>query len=264
MLGVIGEYENLRNVYSDALNSLISSAKYDPYLEKLKPSTYSHDDGWGRVLFQINENKPSLIRYRSLVPIFNDIRENVIPQNVNGFMIDIIHARKKSKGMEKNLASTQPIGFLSSAGSEIFIAHNGTLDKHALIDMLPFRPSENMIKECSDTCFLSFYLSDKISKMPITSIIEKLKDITISALNLMILYLFDTEAKIIFGSYYKRAHDYYKVYLGSFKNAYLIASSTLVNFYNFNKKIKWRMLENGEYNIMLVNLKSHKIKIREL
>jgi len=263
MLGIIGNTNDLVNMYDRSLHSLVNAAKCDPYLQSLKASSYSHDDGWGRVLVQINKGGISVTKYRSLTPIFEE-REKVIPRNVSGIIVDIVHARKRSKNMRKNLISTQPIEVLGSDGSIIYVAHNGTLDKQALIDMIQLKIPEEVTNKCSDTCLLAFYLSRRPSDILTRDLLDKLEKITVSALNLIILKLLDKEVKVFFGSYYKKNHDYYKMYLGIYKDNYIIASSTLIDFYKFSKEVEWNVIENGKYDVISIDLESLKIKFNEM
>ena len=263
MLGIIGNVNDLIDIYDKSLYSLINAAKCDPYLQSLKASSCSHDDGWGRVLVQINKRGISVTKYRSLTPIFEE-RENIIPKNVSGIIVDIVHARKRSKDMKQNLISTQPIEVLGSDGSMIYVAHNGTLDKQILLNMIPLKMSEEAIDKCSDTCLLAFYLSQRPSDLLTRDLLDKLKEITVSALNLIILKFLDKEVKVLFGSYYKKNHDYYKMYLGIYKDNYIIASSTLIDFYKFSEEAKWNIIENGKYGVISIDLENLRIKFNEI
>ncbi len=262
MLGILGNVNDLGDIYIKSLHSLVNAAKCDPHLQSLKASSCSHDDGWGRVLIQAGKKGISVTKYRSLTPIFEE-REKVIPNNVDGVIVDIIHARKRSKGMKQNMISTQPIEVLGSDGSIIYVAHNGTLDKQALINMIPLRMPEEIIDKCSDTCLLALYFSQRPSEILSKDLISKLKEITISALNLIIIKLLDNEVEVIFGSYYKRNHDYYKMYLGIYKGNYIIASSTLVDFYKPSEEVEWNVIENGKYDAISIDLENLRVTHKE-
>jgi predicted glutamine amidotransferase len=256
MLGFIGRDKHYHKML---LTALIKASKHDPYLKMLGGSL-SHDDGWGRVLITKGRSM-TIIKYKSLNPIFNEDHRKVFVDNIKDFIVDVVHARKRSKGMPKNLISTQPIEVLTYSGTTVFIAHNGTLDKKALINLLDKRLDENAIKMCSDTCLLALYLSERLSNTIEVDLLNELKKITASALNLIILLISEPSIEILFGSYYKRHHDYYKLYLGKVGENYIIASSSIVDFYIPRSDIKWEIIGNGTYHKFLINLETLNIKM---
>ncbi|MEM0092484.1 MAG: class II glutamine amidotransferase [Saccharolobus sp.] len=174
-----------------------------------------HGDGWGIV----GLSKDKLIHYRSAKPIFSevDVLQSLI-KSLDGEFRVIIHARLAT---EKKLVSQ----YLSHPYLEtspkliLFLAHNGSVNKNVIGDLLKI-----------DTSLMVD--SEVLAKYLIIQGIEKLnylKDITESALNLFMLQI-DRESKESHLYYYnfykkdkiKRTEEYYKLYF--YKNAVFSSS----------------------------------------
>ncbi|ACP37544.1 class II glutamine amidotransferase [Saccharolobus islandicus] len=179
-------------------NCLAKASLNDPLTNE------THGDGWGIVAIASN----NLIHYRSHFPIFKDENLEKILNLLDGEMKVIIHARQAS---DKRLISpyySHPY-LESTPKSILFLAHNGSVDKYKLGNVLGIDPMLMVDSELVAKYVATYSIKE----------IDKLQDVTQSALNLLIMEInrIDRSSTIYFYNYYikdkiKRKEEYYKLY----------------------------------------------------
>ncbi|AKA74628.2 class II glutamine amidotransferase [Saccharolobus solfataricus] len=181
-------------------NCLVRASQKDPLSDDI------HGDGWGVAALTTNK----LVYYRSHLPIFED-KDNLesIIDSLDGEVKVIIHARQAS---DKNLVSVYYSHPYLESNHErlLFLAHNGSVDKYKLGEMIGIDPTLMVDSELVAK-YLSIYGIKEV---------DKLRDVTQSALNLLLLEINrkDRSSHLFYYNYYRkdkirRKEDYYKLYL---------------------------------------------------
>jgi predicted glutamine amidotransferase len=257
MLTLLGDPKAVKKYQGELIDSLIKSAERDPYLELRGVRPPSHGDGWGYVVIDVyDRDLISVSEYRSLRPIFEDpvARESYLDDSARK-VVEVFHARKSSVGMARNIFSVHPIGLYTRAGLRLYVAHNGTLNKASLAKLLSLGPEDPFTKRCSDTCLLAEYLARNLGEALDISLLEEVKKYTVSALNLILVLLAEDRVEVVYGSYYKKNEEYYRLYVAEADNFLAVASSTLIDYYRPRVPLEWFQLGNGEYRKVEIEVK---------
>jgi predicted glutamine amidotransferase len=165
-------------------------------------------------------DKKNVIHYRSRNAIFSE--EFILPSIVEGEFYAIFHARKASRKETVSTLFSHP--FLESSEREIiFLAHNGYVNEGKLREKLGFNGS-SIDSELIAKVIAKYGTKDEV--------IGELKDITVSALNLLILKIYKENGKagLYYINYYKCSKDYYQMYLSTEMKGRAVFSSTLLDY----------------------------------
>ena len=278
---VHGKSGRLNYIYPEIFNSLIKASKNDPYLTKLlSREEASHRDGWGRLNIYIYKGDISLTLHKSIKPIYIENHSTTLGAYLkkdslsNGYVIDLVHARAKSKGMPRNIFSVHPLESITKNGYKLFLIHNGSVYRERIIKDMRQNLSDKYIELYTDSYFLTKYLASIIDDDINEYIIKDAAKYTKTALNMGLVLISDEYLYITVGSYYKEddkpkeMRNYYKIYRYADNDIVIYASSTIVDFEEYRPKNipKWTEVENGYFEIYKINYKEEEpraIKIRE-
>jgi len=258
MLIFIGENEKIKKVRKPLVYSLIRSAENDPYSEALfGHEEISHKDGWGRLNIAVNkEGKFKIEMNKSVIPIYNDyskLFKNIDDQD--SLKIEIIHARAASLGTPVNIFSTHPVESITKLGYQVYVNHNGSVEKRKLLRILGINENTTYAKLHNDTYFLTKYIASKISEEINQELIKDIVKFTKTALNISITLIKEKEVQIMVGSFYKLINkpkerkNYYKMYASINENLKIYASSTLIDFYKPKINLEWKEIPNGHFDV---------------
>ncbi|MCY0884114.1 MAG: class II glutamine amidotransferase [Acidianus infernus] len=210
MFAYVGDSkEELTKLYE----ALKESAKNDIIASKygLNPV---HGDGWGYVIY----DGERIYFYKSKNPIFN---ESLILPSIEGKFYAIFHARQATDKSTVSARFAHPF-YGDDENYFYFFAHNGSVDKEKLAQVLNFQGQTTIDSELA----LKFLIKNGLDK----GIDLLMKDYTKSALNVFILRISrsDGSAELYYVNYYTRKDrsEYYKFY----KNENAVFSSTLAYY----------------------------------
>ena len=236
---IFASNDGYKEVLSTGIEMLVKASASDPYLAAVsKGAVEKHDDGWGYILVELGEES-RVNYYRSIKPIFVDkealtrllehIRESSSP------VLGVIHSRKAGRKEPVTIIDTHPFHSLTSEGYDLWLAHNGGVDKENLARLVGM----HRLTRRAD----SLVLAEFIASRGLDNLRESLSMAaanTLSALNLGIMILEPDKARLIATSYYtyslendKARYDYYKLYMYKAEELVLYMSSTLVDHYGF-------------------------------
>lgn len=273
MLIIVGDLRDAVKVRDEAINGLIKAASKDLYGYELY-GELTHSDGWGMVSLVINGSSPqSLIIHKSLRPIYSDPLFPIISlgglSNVNGLLIEMIHARAASEGTPRNITSTHPVHSNVANGGELYMIHNGSFRRDELAKLLnlsdDYRLSYNdtYVANLALASRLSYGRSDLVTEDDLRWLLRYVK----SGANLGILLVNYgdtgiTRAQLVVGSYYVDPNDgksiarrnYYKLYWCRVGNASVYSSSTIIDYYAPQGLTNCSPLSNGEYHSYILDI----------
>ncbi len=119
------------------IKALARSARMDPYLKALGVEPPTHGDGWGFAVAVLKDGAVRAHHMRYGLPIYVD-REGVagllkiISSPGVEWVVGVAHARRASKGEPVTWVDAHPFHALMRDGTEVYVAHNGRVDKKAL------------------------------------------------------------------------------------------------------------------------------------
>lgn len=246
------------------VRSLARASERDPYLEILTEGRdHSHSDGWGRILVSVSRSGDSIISReileRSLDPFYRDARARRIEEDLDssstGF-VEMIHVREASRGMPVNIFSTHPAEAVSREGYRLYLIHNGTVDKQRILEILGVEKESSYARLYGDTHMLAQLMALRIRDGISEDLFREAVEYTLSALNIGVILIRKKDLEIGVGSFYKSGErisdrrNYYKIYRARVgKDLYTYVSSTVVDFYNPRKDIKWEEMPNGFFEV---------------
>jgi glutamine amidotransferase len=207
MFGYAGQSEaDVRELHS----GLKRACADDPTLSGVVAGCSRHGHGWGYVIHAAN----GLFHYRTAKSIYED--DAPLP-GLNGEIRAIFHGRFASDPTLAGPIFSHP--FVASTDREIlFLAHNGSVQP----DHLPERKVDS-----------EWALEQIIQAGGLDQALPKLKDRTLSALNLLVLSIqrkAGAPAKLRGLNYFKSQEPpkvaYYQMYLGSMPGGRAFVSST--------------------------------------
>ncbi len=259
--------KNDKPILKDLLKSFIKASEEDPYLYSLtEKREKSHNDGWGYVLVTLGTEDPSIIHYKTKTPVFRDEKGlkqlmDLIEED-NGIVTGLIHSRKASKGNQTTLIDVHPYHETSIDGSELWLAHNGSIDKQKISD------GNNL--ERSDSYYLLKHLSSfKKSDIPLE--LKRLaKTTTVKGgynLGILAVSSYSTDLMItVYNPRYenKAYYNYLKMYEIRGDNSLFVVSSTIHDYYrNYYEghAIDITEIENGKLIIVEIRINQSIIKI---
>ena len=234
------------------VKALARSAARDPLLEALGVRQPSHGDGWG---FAVAVLKGGAWRFHFMKfgnPIFRDSEGlrglmRILSDSEGEVFLGVIHARRASKGEAVTWVDAHPHHAIVRDGTEIYVAHNGRVNKEGLGG--PLRRS--------DTVSLALYLA---RNPPLTEGLRKVvgSGYVESALSLGILIAGLGGAVRVASLNYvspkvrdEARRKYYAMHLlEGGKYFVATASSTTASFFEESAGIKARELSNGELVFM--------------
>ncbi len=234
------------------VKALVRSAAHDPLLEALGVKHPSHGDGWGLAIAVLKGGAWRFHYMKFRNPIFRDSEGvrgllRILSDSEGEVFMGVIHARKASKGEAVTWVDAHPHHAIVRDGTEIYVAHNGRVNKEALGG--PLRRS--------DTVSLALYLarnppvSEGLRKVIKSGYVE-------SALSLGILIAGLGGAVRVASLNYvspkvssEARREYYAVKLLSGGRYFVAtASSTTASVFEEQVGIKARELRNGELVFM--------------
>jgi predicted glutamine amidotransferase len=210
MFGYAGKSEaDVRELHS----GLKRACADDPTLSAIAAGCSRHSHGWGYVIHAAN----GLFHYRTAKSIYED---NAPLPKLEGEIRAIFHGRFASDPTLAGPIFSHP--FVASTDSEIlFLAHNGSVQP----DHLPQRKVDS-----------EWALDQIIQAGGIERALPKLKDRTLSALNILVLSIqrsAGTPATLHGLNYFKSQEQpkvaYYQIYLGTMPGGRAFVSSTIKN-----------------------------------
>jgi predicted glutamine amidotransferase len=255
---VFSAVEPAVEIVKELVESLVAASKEDPHLFKVSGGRFSsHDDGWGyAVIGEWIEGGKYVMHYRSGTPIYEDLTglyklENTLERS--HALIGLAHSRKASRGFNRTYLDAHPMHAIMDDGSEIWVAHNGSLDivspryKLLLPDLGEGRP---------DTLSLTKYLAGTGALRLMDALRLLIRDgLVKTALSLgMLLAVEGREPEAIAINYNvfegkdRERADYYRMYRLADEGIIGVASSTVVEKYGG----RFETLRNGEYVTMKV------------
>lgn len=272
MLISLGRVGALADYHDSLVTSLIKASRYDPYNEALYGPRYtSHRDGWGRVFIKIFHDDVESVCRKSTRPIFVDMpRFSLGEADGDAFFVEVLHSRASSLGMLINLFSTHPIELSTECGYKLYLAHNGEVNKEAIIGMLGTDTGIINKDIFNDSFYLAKYFSMNTCDHLDFSVLRDVIDIVEEALNLGVVLVTDRYVDVLVGSYYRtdkrgdRMRDFYKLYKAELSDLVVYASSTLIDFdeYNPGLPFNWTELGNGYYEIYRIYLGENRLVYR--
>jgi predicted glutamine amidotransferase len=216
MFGYAGKSESdVRELHS----GLKRACANDPTLSNIAASCSRHCHGWGYVILAAN----GLFHYRTAKSIYED--DAPLPK-LEGDIRAIFHGRFASDPTLAGPIFSHP--FAASTDSEIiFLAHNGSVQP----DYLPERKVDS-----------EWALDQIVESGSLEKALPKLKDCTLSALNILVLSIprsAGAPATLRGLNYFKTKEPpkmtYYRMYLGEMPGGRALVSST----FNFDSaKVK--------------------------
>ncbi len=215
--------------------ALREASRRDPYLEQVsKGRVSSHSDGWGYTIYTERGGRGFYHHYKTVKPIYEDPRG---VERLPGILeeaelaIGIIHTRKAGRGQPVSSLDSHPFHANTLGGGEIWLAHNGGVDKEAIIRDagLPGRLAGR-----PDSLILTLGLARSPSlEEGLRAAAEKY---TLSAMNLGILVAGKGRPRLVVTSYFgyrpetdAARYNYYKLYRAEMGDTVVFASSTLVD-----------------------------------
>jgi len=183
---------------------------HDPTLEGVFAGCSRHEDGWGCVIHAAN----GLFHYRTATPIYDD--DMALPR-MDGEIRAIFHGRAASDTELAGHIFSHP--FMAATNHEVlFLAHNGGVKP----DHLPERKVDS-----------EWALEQIIEAGGLAQALPKLKESTVSALNLLVLRVDRRKgapATLQCLNYFKSREPakeaYYRLYLGTMPGGRAVVSST--------------------------------------
>lgn len=221
----------------ELVSALREASRKDPYLEQVsRGRASSHSDGWGYTIYTEHGGRGFYHHYKTVKPIYEDPRgveklRRILEEAE--LAIGIIHARKAGRGQPVSSLDSHPFHANTPGGGELWLAHNGGVDKEAIIR--DFGLPEGLAERPD-----SLVLALGLAKSP--GLEEGLRlaaeKYTLSAMNLGILVsgAGGGRPRLVVASYfaYKPETDadrynYYKLYRADMGDTVVFASSTLVD-----------------------------------
>jgi hypothetical protein len=208
MFGYCGTQESdVRELFS----SLKQACANDPSLSAVSPGCSRHCHGWGYVIHAEN----GLFHYRTANSIYDD--EIILPK-LKGKIRAVFHGRYASN--EELLGHIFSHPFVAADNAKTtFFAHNGGI----AVDNLPERKVDS-----------EWALDQLVAMGGIAAALPKLKEHTLSALNLLILEIGrekGTPAKLQYFHYFKPKEPgkvkYYSMFEGTMSGGRALVSSTM-------------------------------------
>ncbi len=241
ILVYIGSADSIRRHSDELIRSFKEVSRYDWIFDKYtKGKEKSHSDGWGFLGYEHSIGR-KITLYKSLNPFYED---DVSPlykwiEYSNGLVVLLLHVRAKSENMERNIFSVHPIYAESPDGSQIYVIHNGTLNKEPLAKLVGESVESPRYSMYNDT----YYAARIISNMNVFNV-SKLKSLLeifsqskylYSAFNFGLLWLSKGHSYLVVGPMYrtmkgKELVDYYRFYLAEGEDFDLYLSSTNVEW----------------------------------
>ena len=215
------------------LDLIKQASKNDPLLNIASNSKRkAHSDGWGYALLTKNTS----IYYKSLAPIYNDVKGftnllDTIKSLENEEVVLLVHTRAASEG-SINMVNTQPIKYSTSI-TEFFLAHNGTLYKERLLQILNIKHSNT--ENLSDTYLAGLYIAYTLESLDTNSLLKAyriLANYTKSAFNTISIFIpFQEDTIVIITNYYVTQEPaktrYYQLFIEEKNNYTAYYSSTI-------------------------------------
>lgn len=260
LLVLLGSWESLEKARGPLVASLARAADSDPHGGALfGPDGLSHRDGWGFVRVVISGGRTSALSLGlSTRPIFEDpgIAAVGAPERIPGEAgVIMVHARAASRGMPVNVFSTHPAEAVTSQGYRLFVVHNGTVDKDAILEDLGVDPGSPYARRHNDTYFLARLLASMTDENLERRLIEMAARHLRTALNAGFLLVKEGEVQAAVGSLYMpgdkppEREKYYRLYEALREDLAVYSSSTLVDYYDPGHGLSWRPLPNGLFKI---------------
>lgn len=241
-----------------------------------------HDDGWGSYQYYINNaNNEHFSIQKSSIPAFNEKQfVNISEENFNNYIL-LRHARKASPSMPITLSQNHP--FVNETGT-IVLAHNGTLDKEVLRNLL--QEKLTTIDNLSDTQILNLLLKERFgteTTADTINLFETWKELLFQIkqqhkeknLNYSMNFIFilkNTTTKnfyVFYSTVYSNpaSKEYLNFYFGKSNNNFLISSSTIIDYFNKDshqqaKSLNLAILPNN--TVGLVSLQNLEIKQEQI
>ncbi len=230
-----------RELLSTGIEVLVKASTSDPYLSAVSKGVVDkHDDGWGYILVELS-GEPRINYYRSVKPVFMDqeavdklieyVRETSSP------ILGVVHSRKAGRREPVTIIDTHPFHAITSDGYDLWLAHNGGVDKENLARLAGIHGLTSRADSLVLTEFIASRGLDNFRESLGIAVAN-----TLSALNLGIIVLEPGNARLVTTSYSyytyspennKARYDYYKLYMYRTKDLVLYMSSTLVDYYGF-------------------------------
>ncbi len=234
-------------------------------------SLRQHDDGYGsfQYLLSPNNGKEQFTISKNFNPAFTvEHNLDLFSDNVSNFIL-LKHARKASKSMPISLDQNHP--FSNETGT-LILAHNGTLNKEIMLDLLKTKP--DAIDYLSDTQLLFNVLKEQFDPSKFLdpnelfqawkSLVDQIKKAHSNqnkhySMNLLFL-LKNQQTKsfnLLYTSCYSNplAEDYLKFYLGKESNLDVLCSSTVVEYLERDyteifQKLNLHVIPNGTVGLI--------------
>jgi glutamine amidotransferase len=205
------------------VSALSEAAKSDTVAEKVPLKNTVHDDGWGFAVY----SKRGLTYHRSGRPIF---REDVALPPTDGKMFAVFHARQATPGNPVGERFSHPF-LAENHNGLVLLAHNGSLYKDRLAEMLHFAGDLNRI---TDSELVLQYAVQR----GLTAASTDLEDCTKSnsALNLLFLEVGDNGKADISAKHFYRKEGrldktrYYELCYEDLTGGMAVFSSTLNDY----------------------------------
>ena len=243
--------------YSRILEALIRSSSEDPYGKALYGEEH-HSDGWGILMVSTSQAGMKVMYWRSVDPLFTDQWvEAMKPIGVEGsYTLIMMHARAASTNTPINVFSTHPVMSLTRSGYELFMIHNGSFNKDALLKDLEIAGIAR-----NDTYLANVLLSRIVDSEVTKDALMKLFTYIKTGANLGIVLVKDNEAQLVVGSMFKALNDgkdevrekYYRLYQCVDGKVTVYSSSTLVDVYGLSRDYSCKPLKNGEYHSYIIS-----------
>lgn len=266
----IGRIKDIRDYYKKLVMSLIKASEYDPYSVALfGPDDYSHRDGWGRLFVRVSGGNVNILLNKSIRPIFVERPSlSINDGESDSLYVDIIHSRASSIGMPVNIFSIHPFESETNCGYQLYLVHNGALNRDILLEKLGLDNESNYAKLYTDSYFLTRYIGANICDSISPDLIKEIVNYVDTGLNLGIVLITDSYVEVLVGSYYKyldkpkEMHDYYKVYKSTLGETAIYVSSTLIDFdeYNPGLPVDWVEIKNGRYDVYKIWFKENRLE----
>ncbi len=247
------------------VDSLVKAASNDPYGDALYGER-QHRDGWGFLLLGFGGSR-RVVYYRSLRPIFEDSATEVVAQALSGLdagstVVLMIHARAASTNTPINIPSTHPVMYVTRAGSELYMIHNGSFMKDLIVRELGV--DGGFASRFNDTYIANMALAqrlgvDDVDRDALSWLLGRVK----TGANLGLALVGGQFVNVVVGSYYRLLGDgkdgvrstYYKFYRCSVPGGVLYASSTVIDYYRPQFVGDCWVLGNGEYHSYRVDFR---------
>jgi glutamine amidotransferase len=262
ILVIMGSSDRLLGVRPQLVQALIRSSERDPHGYSLfGQGEFSHRDGWGFVRAVVSgEAVAGLYVGKSLKPFYEDddarrLAEEAIPSGVA--VAEMIHVRAASRGMPINIFSTHPAEAITGDGYRLFLIHNGTVDKKAILNRLGINPGSPYAEIYNDTFFLAQLMARTMDRDIDERVFEEAARYVKTALNIGLILVKDREIQVGVGSLYRgdtRERNYYRLYRSSIDGeAYIYSSSTLMDFYKPAGIDKLEEIPNGNFEAFRIS-----------